>query len=54
MKPGEDTRVRTAVLPCSCAHSSQDLIYGRGMRLHNRMMGEKGREWRCSVCGKER
>ena len=54
MKKEDDIKVRTAVLPCTCSHEGQDAIYGRGLRLHNRMMGEKGREWRCTCCGKER
>ena len=36
------------IMPCSCQHQSQDEIYGKGMRLWNRM-GDSD-NYRCTVC----
>ena len=43
----------TAVKHCDCKHEAQDRIYGKELRLHNAMAGEKGK-WRCTVCGREK
>lgn len=37
------------IITCSCQHSSQDELYGKGMRLWNRL-GESD-SYRCTVCG---
>lgn len=37
------------IMPCQCSHSSQDEMYGPGMRLWNRL-GDSD-SYRCTVCG---
>ena len=37
------------IMPCQCSHSSQDEMYGKGMRLWNRL-GDSD-SYRCTVCG---
>lgn len=37
------------IMACSCQHPSQDELYGKGMRLWNRL-GESD-SYRCTVCG---
>lgn len=46
----------TQILDCQCKHDWQDRQYGRGKRLHNKILNEKGigPQWRCTVCQKER
>lgn len=39
-----------AIKKCSCPHTSQDELNGKGMRVFN--LNAKG-NWRCSVCTKE-
>lgn len=41
----------TKILKCSCEHTYQDQIYGKGNRVFN-AMGSDGK-FRCTVCGKE-
>lgn len=45
----------TKIMSCTCNHQSQDTIYGLYMRVFNGK-APKGsqKEWRCSVCHKER
>ena len=39
------------ILPCSCEHRGQDILYGRGNRVHNPCKPkEKTDYWRCTVC----
>lgn len=42
----------TKELNCTCKHEFQDEMYGKGKRLFNQM-GDSGKKWRCTVCGKE-
>ena len=46
----------TAVLKCNCVHKTQDLIYGKSMRVHNLTNLGTGNQmvWRCTVCLKTR
>lgn len=37
---------------CNCKSEYQDEKYGKGNRVHNKMIGDKG--YRCTVCGKEK
>lgn len=37
------------IMACGCNHSSQDEMYGPGMRLWNRL-GDSD-SYRCTVCG---
>lgn len=37
------------IMTCSCQHASQDELYGKGLRLWNRL-GESD-SYRCTVCG---
>lgn len=37
------------IMACSCQHTSQDEIYGKGMRLWNQL-GDSD-SYRCTVCG---
>jgi len=37
------------IMACQCSHSSQDEMYGPGMRLWNRL-GDSD-SYRCTVCG---
>lgn len=37
------------IMLCSCQHESQDELYGKGMRLWNRL-GDSD-SYRCTVCG---
>lgn len=37
------------IMPCQCSHSSQDEMYGPGMRLWNQL-GDSD-SYRCTVCG---
>jgi RecG-like helicase len=39
---------KTKVAICSCKHTEQDKLYGKGNRLMNKTI--KGK-WRCTVCG---
>ena len=39
----------TEIKKCKCKHEYQDKRYGKGMRLHNETVKDKG--WRCTVCG---
>ena len=41
----------TKLLPCTCTHQYQDLVY-HGLRVHNKIDG-KANAWRCTVCKKE-
>lgn len=36
------------IMACSCQHSGQDELYGKGMRLWNRL-GDSD-SYRCTVC----
>lgn len=36
------------IMACSCQHPGQDAIYGKGMRLWNRL-GDSD-SYRCTVC----
>jgi len=38
------------VIKCRCDHEYQDVVYGDGKRLHNKMNGKEG-YYRCTVCG---
>lgn len=44
----------TKILPCTCEHEDQDKMYGRGMRVHNRVDGGKAAKipvgYACTVC----
>jgi len=41
------------ILPCTCNNLFQDKEYGKGMRVHNKQMKDKGYlGYRCTVCGK--
>lgn len=45
------------ILGCKCAHSAQDKLHGRQMRVHSRTTrGKPGSPpvWRCTVCLSER
>jgi len=46
-----EKQINCKILPCSCKCVSQDLFYGNGKRLHNKM---KNGNWRCTVCKKEK
>lgn len=37
------------IMLCQCSHSSQDEMYGKGMRLWNQL-GDSD-SYRCTVCG---
>ena len=37
------------IMTCSCQHVGQDELYGKGLRLWNRL-GESD-SYRCTVCG---
>jgi hypothetical protein len=37
------------IMTCSCQHAGQDELYGKGLRLWNRL-GESD-SYRCTVCG---
>ena len=41
------------ILPCKCKNMYQDILYGKGKRLHNRMFQRdpKKHDYRCTVCG---
>jgi len=39
----------TSIRPCTCQHSAQNTIYGKGLRLHNEAPKKNG--WVCTVCG---
>lgn len=43
-------------IKCTCVHSFQDQTYGLQMRLHSKMKQNVStdKNWRCTVCGKER
>lgn len=38
------------IKPCDCKHEYQDNKYGKGKRVFNKTMKDKGR---CTVCGLE-
>ena len=38
----------TRIIKCDCIHSFQDRMYGKGKRVHNRMLNPT--RWRCIVC----
>lgn len=37
---------KTKILPCKCQHPSQDELYGKQMRVHNKTASQ----YRCTVC----
>ena len=37
------------IMACGCTHQNQDELYGKGMRLWNRL-GDSD-SYRCTVCG---
>ena len=39
------------ILKCSCDHVGQDMLHGKGMRVHNK---DKDDKYRCTVCSKEK
>ena len=38
---------------CNCRHEFQDEKYGKGNRVYNKLLPERGKpqEYRCTVCG---
>lgn len=43
------------IMPCTCKHEYQDLVYGPGKRVHvARMKDRKLLGWRCTVCGSKK
>ena len=38
---------------CDCENDFQDRMYGKGVRVHNKMKGDI-KHGRCVVCGKDR
>lgn len=44
----------TRKMRCSCEHDYQDEKYGRKIRLHNKLSKKAMKNWRCTVCGKEK
>jgi hypothetical protein len=43
------------VKQCTCIHTGQDELYGKGMRLmnHASAKGAKPKRYRCTICLKE-
>jgi len=40
---------------CDCNHEYQDKVYGKGNRVHNEKKPKgTAKEYRCTVCGKEK
>ena len=51
----QKTDMRCEIMPCDCIHTVQDRMYGKGMRVHNKMRkAGKLIGYRCTVCGKEK
>jgi len=44
--------VKTKLMPCKCSHKAQDIMYGKGKRVHNYC--DKDGRWRCTVCGDDK
>lgn len=44
VKEGES---RVKAIKCECKSDYQDKVYGKYLRLHNKMINGK---WRCTVC----
>ncbi len=44
--------ITTIILKCTCSHEAQDILYGKGMRLHNvsQIKGKQGNKAYCTVC----
>jgi hypothetical protein len=42
------------IKPCDCKSVYQDARYGKGKRVHNPTTNKMHKDWRCTVCGKER
>lgn len=38
------------IMPCKCAHKSQDQLHGAGLRVFNQTRESEGKVYRCSVC----
>jgi hypothetical protein len=48
---------KTQIKVCTCESVYQDKKYGQGKRVHNetkQQQPESARNWRCTVCGKEK
>jgi len=42
----------TKIIKCKCEHEYQDVVYGKGNRVHNQAGSNDSRPaWRCTVCG---
>lgn len=39
---------------CTCEHDFQDKQYGKGNRVWNQTLKDKGTVYRCTVCTKEK
>lgn len=55
MAAGSKSEVTRLIKPCTCEHPAQDILYGKGRRLHKRVIRNKGSmmervEDRCTVC----
>lgn len=44
----------TKIIKCDCKNEYQDEKYGKDQRVHNKTSGKDGRNWRCTVCKKEK
>lgn len=44
------------IITCDCKHEQQDILHGKGKRVHNPMkkIPDMPQEYRCTVCKKER
>ena len=42
------------ILRCDCAHTGQDDLHGKGLRVHNQTSKVNPTIYRCTVCKKER
>lgn len=41
-------------MSCNCVNSMQDILYGSGKRVFNRIAKQDGKVYRCTVCLSER
>lgn len=47
--------VNSEVKKCDCVHETQDRMYGKSMRLHNKCATKSvSVVWRCTICRKEK
>lgn len=46
--------METRLKKCTCDHTQQDNMYGKRIRVHNKVTRYSDVRWRCTVCKRER